>query len=205
MDRLRLTYVHQVEGGESGGEEHVAPVDTGEVGHELVIGHLVVVLVDITQLNHAIAGLCDAVLDGHHGLHLLLGCGRVVAHEHEEVLQIGLVGLTHTGGLRILVQIVVAQSQSESALADANDVHFGIALVSSHADAKHHRIFTETVYLGCHKLIFLAVLDGGDAVECGLQWCPSLTVQAHAVHHQVIERADLLSERAFLLWGVGKL
>ena len=205
MDGLGLTNVYQTEGGESRSKEHVAPVDAREVGHQLVVRHLMIVLVHIPQFHHTVAGLGDARLDGHHGLHLLLGRCRVVAHEHEEVLQIGLVGLSHACRLRIVVQIVVAQPQSESALTDAHDVHLRIAHVGTHADAVHHRLLTHTVDLSRHQLVLLAVLDGGDAVECRLQRCPALTVQAHAVHHQVVERAYLLSQRALLLRRVGKL
>ena len=193
MDRLGLPHVHGVEAGESRGEEHVAPVDAGEVGHQLVVTHLVVVGVDVAQLHSAVAGFGDAGLDGHHCLHLLFGRVVVVAHHLEEVAHKGLVGLTYAHRLLVVVQIVVACAQSDATLAYAHDVLAGIALVGSHADAIHHGVLALVVEQCGDELVFAAVLDGGYLLKGGAQGLPSLTVQSHAVHHQVVERADFLA------------
>ena len=116
VDRLGLTHVDQFEIGESGNLEHAVPVDAREVGLQLAVGHLMVVLVDVPQFHGAVAHLGDAVLDGHHGVHLLLGGHRVVAHHLEERLHILLICLTHTHRLLIVVQIVVTVTHTETAL-----------------------------------------------------------------------------------------
>ena len=205
VDGFGLAHVHGVDGGESAGQQHIAPVDSRIVGHQLEIAHLVVVGVDVAQLHVVVAGLGNAGLDGEHGLHLLLCRGLVVAREHEELLQIVLVGLEHALVLCVVGEVVVAGSKSESGLSQRHEVPVGIAHVASGSQAEHHGSLAVAVELGAHDLVFLAVFDGLDAVEVGLDGCPSLAVEAHAVHHQVVERANLLSERAFRLWRGGIL
>ena len=79
-------------------------------------------------------------------------------------------------------------------MSDAYKVPLGIFLVSPHADTKHHRVLAVAVELGAYELILLPVLDGRDLVECRLDRRPSLAVEAHGVHHEVVERSYLLSE-----------
>ena len=162
MDGLRLTHVNQVESGESGDQEKVAPVNARIVEHQLVIGHLVIVGINVTQFHAALTGLGDTCLDSHHGLHLLLSYGLIITHHLEEVGHIGLVGLTDTHGLLVIVQIVVLRAQTESPLPYAHEVHRGIAHVGADTYAKHHCLLTLTVELCRHQLVFATVLDGCD-------------------------------------------
>ncbi len=194
MDRLGLTDINVVESGEAGGEEDVAPVDTGEVVDKLVVGHLVIVGIDVAQFHLVVAHLSDTGLNGEHSLHLLLSRCLVSACEHKEFLQILLVSLEHTLVLRIVRDVVVALTKSESTLADTYEVPFSIFLVGADTDVEHRRTLTVAVELGAHELILLAVLDGGNLVECRLNRSPALAVEAHGVHHEVVERTDLLSQ-----------
>ena len=194
MDRLGLADIDEVESGETRGEEDVAPVDAGEVVDKLVVGHLVVVGIDVAQLHLVVTHLGDPCLDGEHSLHLLLSRGFVGTGEHEELLEILFVSLEHALVLCIIGDIIVALAESQSALADAYEVPLGIFLVGADPDAEHHRTLTVTVELGAHELILLAVLDGGNLVERRLDRRPALAVEARGVHHEVVERADLLPE-----------
>ena len=205
MDRFGLSHVDAVDGRHAAGQHHVAPVDAGELVDELGIAHLMIVAVDIAELHLVVAGLGDLSLDVEHFLHLALGRSLIVAHELEEMGQIGLVGLKHLFLVRVVGCVVVARAESESALPDGNEVPCGIALVSVHADAIHHRALAVAVERSRDDLILTCVLDGSDTVECRLQRSPSLAVETHAVHHQIVERSDLLSERALLLRLIGIL
>ena len=205
MDSFRLTYVNEVECRESAQQEHISPIDARIIHHQLRVGYLVVVRIDITQLHSALTGLGDTRLNGHHGFHLLLGHSLIIAYELIEVGQIGLVSLTDTDGLLVIVQIIVLRTQSESALTNTYKVHRGITHVRAYAHAKHQRILTLAVELGTDQLILVTILDGSDGLKGGLQRCPTLTVQAHAVHHQLVERADLLTQCTLLLRCVGIL
>ncbi len=199
MDRLRLTHVDSVEGRKTAGQEHVAPVNAREVVNQLHITHLMVVGSHVAQLHLVVAGLGDARLDREHSLHFLLGRSLIVARHLEQVLQIGLVSLQHALVLLVVGEIVVAGAESESALTDAHDVPVGIALVGVHTDTKHHRRLTIVVELRRNKLIFAAVADGLNLIECRFDGCPSLAIEAGAVHHKVIQRANLLLQRTLLL------
>ena len=201
MDRLRLSYVHIVEGGESAGQEHIAPVNSGEVVDELGIRHLMVVGLNVAQLHAVVAGLGDARLNIDNGLHLLLGSSLVVARHEEELLQISLVSFQDALVLRIVGKIVVAGVQSESALTHSNDVPLRIFLVGAYAYAKHHGTLTIAVELRHDQLILLAVLDGTNLGQRGLDGSVPLAVHARRVHHQVVERSYLLSERTLRLLG----
>ena len=116
VDRLRLPHVYQFKCRESVGAERAIPVDTGEVRLQLVISHLMIVLVDVSQLHGTVAHLGDTCLNGHHRVHLLLSRHRVVAHHLEERLHILFIRLTHTHRLLIVVQIVVTVTHTETAL-----------------------------------------------------------------------------------------
>ena len=200
VDWLRLTYTNFLESRETGCQEHVAPVDARIIEHELVVGHLVIVLVDVAELYLAIACLSDAGLDSHHSLHLLLGCSLVVAYHLEELLHISLVCITDLLGLLVIVYIVIAYTKTNTALSYLNEVVGGITKVGTNTDTIHHGTLATEIELSCYQLILSAVLDGSDTVESWLDRCPSLLVQANAVHTEVVERTDLLSERTLLLW-----
>ena len=196
MNRLGLAHIHHVERGEPAQQEHVTPVDAREIGHQLVVAHLMIVGIDVAQLHLTVAGFGQTGLDGHHRLHLLLGCGIVVAHQLEQVFHVVLVGITNADGLRVIVQIVVAGAQSDASLPYRHEVHRGIAHVGAHANAKHHGSLALTVELCRNELILTAVLDSGYLVESRFDGGPSLAVEAHTVHHQFVERANLLAESA---------
>ena len=159
-----------------------------------------IVLVDVAELYLAIACLGDAGLDSHHCLHLLLGSSLVVAYHLEELLHISLVCITNLLGLLVIVYIVIAYTKTETTLSYLYEVVGGITKVGAHTDAIHHGTLATEIELSGNKLVLSAVLDGCDAVESWLDRCPSLLVQANAVHTEVVERTDLLSERALLLW-----
>ena len=194
VDWFRLTHANFLESRETGCQEHIAPVDARIIEHELVVGHLVIVLVDVAELYLAIACLSDAGLDSHHSLHLLLGDSLVVAYHLEELLHISLVCITNLLGLLVIVYIVIAYTKTETTLVYLNEVVGGITKVGAHTDAIHHGTLATEIELSGNELILSAVLDGCNAVESWLDRCPSLLVQANAVHTEVVERTDLLSE-----------
>ncbi len=194
VERLGLSEVHAVEGGIAAGQEDGAPVDAGIVAEELGEGELVVVALDVAQLHAVIARLGDARLDGEHGLHLLLGRGLVAARHGEELLEIRLVSLQHTLVLCIVGEVVVARAQAQSALSHVDDVPLGVLLVGGHAQAVHHRVLAVAVKLSRHQLVLLAVLDGRDLGQRRLDDGVALAVHARGVHHEVVERSDLLSQ-----------
>ena len=194
VDWFRLTHANFLESRETGCQEHIAPVDARIIEHELVVGHLVIVLVDVAELYLAIACLSDAGLDSHHSLHLLLGGSLVIAYHLEELLHISLVCITNLLGLLVIVYIVIAYTKTKTTLSYLNEVVGGITKVGTHTDAIHHGTLATEIELSGNELILSAVLDGCNAVESWLDRCPSLLVQANAVHTEVVERTDLLSE-----------
>ena len=78
VQRLRLFHHKLLECGESRHPEHGRPVDAGEVAHQLLVGHLMVVGIHVAQLHHIVAGLGDALLDGIHLLHTIGSCRLIV-------------------------------------------------------------------------------------------------------------------------------
>ena len=159
----------------------------------------------VTKLHLIVADLGNACFDGQHGLHFFLGRCLVAARHDEQLLQIILVGSKHALVLRVVRQVVIAGAQTQSALPQTDNIPVGIAQVGIYPYAEHHRALAVAVELGCHKLILFLVLNVGNALERGLDGCPSLAVQTHAVHHQIVERTYLLLQRALLLPASGIL
>ena len=165
MQRFRLLHHKFFEGRKSRHPEHGWPIYSWEVAHQFVIGHLVVVGVDIAQLHLVVTGSGNAFLYGIHLLHAIGGCGLVVAQCLEQTFAIGFIRLAHRLSLRVVVEVVVAVAQSESCLRNAHDVVVSIAEVGTCAPGIHHRVLAATVNLGRDALIFLAVLDGTNALN----------------------------------------
>ena len=146
-----------------------------------------IILVDVTKLHLAVACLGNTSLNGHHSLHLLLSSSLVVAYHLEELLYVCLVSLTDLLGLVVVIEIIVAHSQSKTTLSHFHQIIGSITKVGTHTDAIHHGTLATEVKLSSNQLILSAVLDGSDAVESRLDRCPALLVQSNAVHAEVVE------------------
>ena len=159
-----------------------------------------VVAQNVAQLHFALACLGYACLDAHCGIGLALCVGLAVAGKEEHLLQV--IGVSGTHGLNLCVvrEIVVAVAQAESALSNTNKVVGGILHVGSYANTEHCATHSTHVELGRYYLIFATVLNAVDGLQYRLQRLGSLTVATHAVHSEIVERTDFLSERALGLW-----
>ena len=198
--RFYLAYVYMRECGEALHEEYVAPVDAREFLHHCGIGHLVVVALNVAQLHFALACLGYACLYAHSCVGLALGIGLGVACKIEHHLQI--IGISGTYGFNLCVvrEIVVAVAQAESALSNTNKVVGGILHVGTDTYSEHCATHSTHVELSRYYLIFATVLNAVDGLKDWLKRLGCLTVAAHAVHSEIVERTDFLSERALGLW-----
>ena len=197
---LGLSHHKLFESGESRYPEHRGPVDAREVAHQFVVGHLVVIGIDVAQLHFVVAGPSNALFDGIHFLRQFAGLCLVIAQGCEHTFAVCFVGLTNHLCLRIVVEVVVAIAQSEPCLRDTDDVVVGIAEVGINPPGIHHRALTTTVYLGGNTLVFLAVLHGTNLFNVRHDGCQSLLVTLQRVHHLVVERTNLIAQRTLFLW-----
>ena len=200
VDRLKLTHVDVRERREALREEEVAPVDAREVLHEGIVCHLVVVGLHVAQLHLSLTCLSDACLDAHCSVRLALRSSLVVAGEHKHLLEVFGISLAHCNHLSVVREVVVALAESESALTDAYEVVGSVLHVGTYAGSEHKTVESACVKLRCHKLVLAAVSDVVDLLQKRLQRFCALTVAAHTVHGEVVERTYLLSECALRLW-----
>ena len=195
-----LSHHKLLEGGESRHPEYRGPVDAGEVAHQFVVSHLVVVGIDVAQFHHAVTGPSNALLDGIHFFHKVAGLCLVIAQGCEHALAVCFVCLAHHLCLRVVVEVVVAIAQSKSCLGDTDDVVVGIAEVGTGSPGIHHRRLATTVYLCGDTLVFLAILHGTNLFNVRHDGCQSLLVTLQRVHHLVVERTNLIAQRTLFLW-----
>ena len=205
MYRLGLPEVYLIEYGEAAYPEYCWPVNAWVLLDELCVGKFMIVGVDVAALHLVVAYLGNAVLDFHDGLHLLCSRLGVIADKLEELGHVGLVGSDNGLRLRVLIEIIFRCAQSQSGLRYGYDVVAGVPLVCSHTPCVHHGRFTLAVELCRNALVFLAVLDGFNLLQVCLYWVEAFLVEPHAVHHEVVERANLVAQGAALLGRIGKL
>ena len=182
--------------GEALHEEYVAPVDARKFLHHSSVSHLMVVALNVAQLHFALACLGNACLYAHSCVGLALGIGLSVACKIEHHLQIIGISGTHGFNLCVVREIVVAVAQAESALSYAYKVVGGILHVGTYTYSEHCATHSTHVELSRYDLIFATVLNAVDGLQYRLQRLGCLTVAAHAVHSEIVERTDFLSERA---------
>ena len=202
---LWLLNNHLAKGRAAAHPEHHCPVDAGEFLQQFGIGVFMVVGIYVAQLHLVVALLGYAVLYGHHCIHLL-GCFLLgIADEGEELLAVGLVCFAHRLCLIVVVEIVVGDTKSKSSLGDAHHVLSGVAEIGSHTPREHHCVFSAAVELSRQTEILRTVLHVAQTLQGRFQWFVTLAVEPHAVHHEVVESAYLVTQCAGFLWFVGKL
>ena len=104
---------------------------------------------------------------------------------------------------RIVVQIIFLFGQPQAALHDLQQVHFAVldirtdveTEIASDALAHHTRH---------HRKYILAVANGLNGLQIGLDGGESVLVLLHAIHHDVIQVSYLLRQRPFGLLLCGK-
>ena len=124
-----------------------------------------VVGIDVTQLHFVVASPCNALLDGINLLNKFLGLNLVIAQCSEQTFSVRLVGLANGQCLRIVVEVVIAITQTQSCLRDAHDVVVCVAEVGTHPPGIHHGAFATTINLSGNALVFLAILNGTNTLN----------------------------------------
>lgn len=102
---------------------------------------------------------------------------------------------------RVVGKVVVSVAERKPALTYTDYVVVGVLLVCRHEQGEQE-VF---VFEGAAAEEFLARGDGINLGDMSFERRGSFTVEPHGVHDHVVEVADLLPYRAFLVVGCGNV
>ena len=98
--------------GEAEHQERARPVNAGIVSEQTEICHLVVVALNVAQLDGAIAGLGDGLLDAKYVCSLGLSIGFALSDELEELGEVEAVSGDDPKGSRVGIDVIVTASET---------------------------------------------------------------------------------------------
>ena len=175
-------------------QEISIPVETREITEQIIVAHLVVISLNITQLCARERSLCDACLDCQHILHLLCRISRRIANELKQLLDVFLIPFTDFHRRFIIIDIVISVAECDTTLVDLHQVHFGILNVGINPNLEEGRKPQTRQPRHRHEefaLVFCPI----DSSQHRANWSCTFFVQAHTIHCQAIESTDFLRQR----------
>ena len=131
-------------------------MDVGIIGFKLLERELVVVGLHVAELRLALGDESQGGLEAHDEVALLLGLLLGESEELEHIDDKLLVGVADVGRGLVVVEVVLALAERQSALVDVEDIHLRVLLVGAKAHTHGHAV-AEDAILALH---FLQVGDG---------------------------------------------
>ena len=177
------------------------PIDVGSEVGSLIEGVAVEGCKWVAALNLCEVRLGETGLEVHNHLGELVGLNAahlVVARHGEELGHHFDIADTELGVVALVEQIVVAVAETQTCLVSPGNTLCGIVLVGLAKDTEKDMV-AAVVHLDNFVPDVLAGLESVDFLEVGLKGLYTLLLQLNAVHTDVVERCNLVGDRAFLV------